>query len=505
MPDDAESCIKCGTKLPAGSAVQQPDAAQTDTPKKAKKKKSKLPIILGVAILLIVVVIVIAVSLGGNSGSNIDYIATAKAHTPFATSQNLPYTYSEVFSKYTTNLVWETASEDKKTDTATVKADGILKGTDYRLIVSIKVSPNPNNSNSCLIQPQSVNFNGIASADQNCAVDFLYIMFAAYGEGFEDLSEVLSDLDAVSALLTGSGISGQQINTELSETYANTDMGISFRYPNDWMLMDESEVYVSLSTSIINDTSGFSASFGVFDLTEAYANGTLGIDVFTDDVVALEEAYSQQGNTTVLSIEDVTINGIPARVLKYQAGGLNGTDPVITRDYYINMGRVYRIVCSCNKSIADAYDEVYDAILGSFTITLTEEPATEPSQSVEPSKPPQNGPPANPGPSDFVGTWIDTTSTYQMEITYDSLYSITISQNLSSSEWNVWHLEGAYEQNFGIFCWGTYVEQYLRDDGTVGLNGMIDDIDDVIYFGDDGLLHWNDSLLGLPEIRFVKQ
>lgn len=75
---------------------------------------------------------------------------------------------------------------------------------------------------------------------------------------------------------------------------------------------------------------------------------------------------------------------------------------------------------------------------------------------------------------------------------------------MSNSEWNQWHLEGAYEQNFGIFCWGTYVEQYLRDDGTVGLNGIIDDVDDVIYFGDDGLLHWNDSVLGLPEIRFTR-
>lgn len=254
MPDDAEFCIKCGTKLPAGSAVQQPITAQTDAPKRAKKKKSKLPIILGAAILLIVIVIVIAVSSGG---SGTDYIATVKAHTPFATSQNLPYTFAEVFDKYTNNLVWETASEDKKTDTAIVKADGTVKGTEYRLIVSIKVSPNPNNSNSCLIQPQSVNFNGIASNSQNSAVEFLYIMFAAYGEGFEDLSEVLSNLDEVSALLTGSEASGQQVNTELSETYTNTDMGITFRYPSDWTLFDESEGPVSISKLVTDYTSGF--------------------------------------------------------------------------------------------------------------------------------------------------------------------------------------------------------------------------------------------------------
>ena len=296
----------------------------------------------------------------------------------------------------------------------------IILGAAILLIVSIKVSPNPNNSNSCLIQPQSVNFNGIASTSQNSAVEFLYIMFAAYGEGFEDLSEVLSDLDEVSALLTGSEASGQQVNTELSETYANTDMGTTFRYPSDWTLFDESEGSVSISKLVTGYTSGFAANFGVYDLTEDYKNGTLGIDVFTEDVAALEKIYNQQGNTTVLSIEDVIINGVPARVLKYQMGGLNGTDPVITRDYYINRGRVYRIICSCNQSIADTYDEVYDAILDSFTITLTEEPATEPPKT----EPPQEHPPQAPLPSDYAGTWVDTSSAYEMWIVYeDGLYT----------------------------------------------------------------------------------
>ena len=188
LPDSAEFCTKCGTKLAAGSAVQQPTAAQVDAP---KKEKSKLPIIIG-AVIVLLIVIVIAVSVGGSGGGNIDYIATAKAHTPLASSQNLPYTYAEVFNKYTDNSVWYTDSENEKTNTAIVKVDGIVKGTEYRLIVSIKVSPNPNDPDGCLIQPQSVNFDGIESASQGNVADFLYIMFAAYGEGFEDLSEVLA-------------------------------------------------------------------------------------------------------------------------------------------------------------------------------------------------------------------------------------------------------------------------------------------------------------------------
>lgn len=140
MPDGAEFCIKCGTKLPTESTVQQPNTVQADAPTKEKKRKSKLPIIIGAAVLLVVIIIVIAVSSGSGGGRNIDYIATAKAHTPFAASQNLPYTFAEVFDKYTNNLVWYTDSEDEKTDTAIVKADGTVKGTEYRLIVGIKIS-----------------------------------------------------------------------------------------------------------------------------------------------------------------------------------------------------------------------------------------------------------------------------------------------------------------------------------------------------------------------------
>lgn len=129
-----------------------------------------------------------------------------------------------------------------------------------------------------------------------------------------------------------------------------------------------------------------------------------------------------------------------------------------------------------------------------------------PPQSNNTSEPSQDNHPAAPVSSDFVGTWVDTTSTYQMDISYEGeLYTIMIAQEVSSIEWNMWYLEGAYEQNFGIFCWGTYVDQLLRDDGTVFVGTQADDVDDVIYFGDDGLLHWTDSVLGLSDIRFTKQ
>ena len=170
---------------------------------------------------------------------------------------------------------------------------------------------------------------------------------------------------------------------------------------------------------------------------------------------------------------------------------------------YLAFNEVPQNALTLAALISKAFEEAAPAVAESDAVTgnHNEPHQNEPAQT----EPPQNGPPANPGPSDFVGTWVDATSTYQMEITYaDSRYSITVTQNLSNSEWNQWNLEGAYEQNFGIFCLGTYVEQYLRDDGTVGLNSLIDDVDDVIYF-EDGLLHWDDSVLGFPEILFTRQ
>ena len=98
--DDAGFCQKCGAKLTADtqapastSPAQQPSSTNEKAPK--KKKSKKLPIIIGTIVLLVVIV---AIANSGGGGAR-DNIATVKAHKPFATSQNLPYTFAEVFDK----------------------------------------------------------------------------------------------------------------------------------------------------------------------------------------------------------------------------------------------------------------------------------------------------------------------------------------------------------------------------------------------------------------------
>ncbi len=229
-PDDSMFCMECGAKLDLSGAGLPPESSQSNVTKQTggtsenvppkKKKTRKLPIIIGIIVLLAVILVVVS-----SMDSGTDYVATAKAHKPFAKSQNLPYTYAEVFDKYIDKPVWYMDSEDKKTDTAIVKVDGTLKGTEYSLIMSIEVSPNPDDPDGCLIRPQSVSFDGTEFISQNDAVEFLCNMFVAYDEGYKDLS----------GLLSSPGTSDKQGNTELSETYTKEVPSVETT-PNEYVL-----------------------------------------------------------------------------------------------------------------------------------------------------------------------------------------------------------------------------------------------------------------------------
>ena len=470
MPNGAEFCIKCGTKLPTESTVQQPNTVQADAPKKKKKKKSKLPIIIGAAVLLVVIIIVIAVSSGSGGGRNIDYIATAKAHTPFAASQNLPYTFAEVFDKYTNNLVWYTDSENEKTDTAIVKADGTVKGTEYRLIVGIKVSPNPNDPDGCLIQPQSVDFDGIESASQGNVADFLYIMFAAYDEGFEDLSEVLSNRDEISELLTGSG---QQGNTESPGTKPTS------------------------TEQILGVKGGTNSAYPGVTYGEAFEN--FFSDPTWEYFVGTQDGPDEDGDGE----PDYTVDNVD--VVEFTGGCLYANAEVTALIQFVldnEAGTFQPVYLSFNGvpqnmlMLSGLLDTVFTQAMEDFGLIA---PQTEPPQTAPPQLP------QAPLPTDYVGTWVDTTHTYQMIISYDGLFDINIStQDPNGSEWRQWSLEG-YGDGGGIFYSGGYADLYLRDDGTVGGGGAFNETDGYMYIAGDWSLYWHDSALGLPEIRFTKQ
>ena len=216
LPDGAKFCHKCGAKLTGddmkqqaaasvpAEPIQQTQQLQASTVNMPKKKKSgKLAIGLGAVVIVIIVAVIIALNWNGKT----DYIATVGAHTPFATSQGLPYTYEDVFDRYINAPVWEAIHESD--NVVYVEISGDIKETDHEVYIKIKTAPNPDNPDGILISPESVTLDGENLPTQNDAVEFLLAMFLAYDDGYDDLSALLSSPIDMPA--------EQELSNELSE------------------------------------------------------------------------------------------------------------------------------------------------------------------------------------------------------------------------------------------------------------------------------------------------
>lgn len=220
LPDGAKFCPKCGAKL-IGDDMQQQAAASTfaesmqqmqqqsqditvNTPK--KKKSGKLWIGLGAAVIVIIAAIIIALNWNGK----IDYIATVSAHTPFADSQGLPYTYGEVLNKYISSPEWVVRESD---DVHYVDISGEIKGMDNELLITIEVTQDPNDPDIAIMTPESVTLDDIKSSTENEAVTFLLNMFFAYDEGYSDLSLLQAELDETDEAISDETI-GYETNSD---------------------------------------------------------------------------------------------------------------------------------------------------------------------------------------------------------------------------------------------------------------------------------------------------
>lgn len=202
--DGGAFCQKCGAKLIIDPVVKSTNEttsnnqgcfktqnSQVEVPK--KKKAKKLLIILGIIILAGIGMIFMSEIWGDDT----DYIAIVKEHEPFTKSLDLNGTYNDVFSKYMSQLDWEVRESD---NVHYVDISGGIKGTDDNLVLTFKVSSNPDDVDIMMIDPMSVKLNGEELTDENDVADFLYEMFAAYDEGNEDLSEfLLTSAEKISA------------------------------------------------------------------------------------------------------------------------------------------------------------------------------------------------------------------------------------------------------------------------------------------------------------------
>lgn len=197
-PEDAAFCQKCGAKLQSGGPPQ-PESAPVptvrrrqpgDPPADQPKKKSKAPLFLVLGIVLLVVVA--AVILFSSGGGDIDCIATVKAHKPFAVSQDLPYTYGEVFDQYLPGAKWEVREAG---DTRYVDISGTGKGVGLELSFTVAVTADKDDPDRASIVPKTAVVDGEKAPTENDAVEFLLALFAYYDTGAGDLSKFAEFID----------------------------------------------------------------------------------------------------------------------------------------------------------------------------------------------------------------------------------------------------------------------------------------------------------------------
>lgn len=162
-------CPVCGIEIMSEDvAPKMRKAIQEDVPQ--KKKTDKLPIIMG-TVILVAVIIVIALNWEGK----VDYVDAVAKHTPFATSQELPYTYEEVLNKYLVSAGWKVR---KNGDVHYVDISGKLENR--KVVITIKVSSVLNNPDIVRMSPESMTIDSEKSPTKDDVLEFLFAMFYAY-------------------------------------------------------------------------------------------------------------------------------------------------------------------------------------------------------------------------------------------------------------------------------------------------------------------------------------
>ena len=177
--ETAVFCSKCGADLKKEAAAS---VTQTQSPVTGitKKKSKKIPIILAA-----VIIVIVAIYMMTNS-SGVDYEATVRTFAPL---QGVPHTYGNVLSKYIVSPQWSVRREG---DTRYVNISGTIKGTNSRMVVTIRAVPDLNDPGMVIITPERVTMDGMLTTSSDQAGEVLMDMFVAYDEGWDDISHFLN-------------------------------------------------------------------------------------------------------------------------------------------------------------------------------------------------------------------------------------------------------------------------------------------------------------------------
>lgn len=346
---DEKNCVYCGEKLeqesenddkPILNVSQAKEVSEVKQQKKLNKK-----FLLG-ALALVIVIFIVAINWEGT----INYAETVGAHTPFANSQGLPYTYEEVIEKYVDSPKWEVRESG---DVHYVDIIGTVSETDCELGITIKVVQDEADSELAYMTPELVIIDDEISLSQDDATKFLYTMFVAYDEGENNIA-VLLDLISSSAM---------QEEVALTEYYTNEVEGISFNYPIGWNILEKDSEYEVVE---MIDSKNNVDNVAIFRVSRILDQNPYG--VFTEDETTVQKNINEYGE--FLGLWDTTIGDVPAKCLIFQTESWNGES--IERRYWYRNGHedeMYQIACSYNASSAGVYEQIFDDIMASYVIT----------------------------------------------------------------------------------------------------------------------------------------
>lgn len=337
----AASAVSAATSSPTtpSPSGQPPVPAGAPGPKASSKKK----VILGLISALVVVVAVAAVLMALNWNS-VDYVASVKAFQPFYYSQGLPYTYGEVLNAYLPDAEWIAVKEKKDSGLlATVEVSGTAKGLEEEVKLSVQMAPNPEDPNGALYTPESASLGEERFSSTEETVEFLYWLFVAYDQQVEDLSLVLPNT-----------------TVELTQTFEDEASGITFSYPENWMQVEPDGEFDIVS---LIDSANNASSIASLEIRMALDTNPFGI--FTDDESSIEQAVNEYH--TFVSVNNLTLGGMPAVELVYRTDGLIGTDMVVSY-WYERGGETYQVICSFSELTSLKYAPIFEEILDSFQI-----------------------------------------------------------------------------------------------------------------------------------------
>ena len=145
---------------------------------------------------------------------------------------------------------------------------------------------------------------------------------------------------------------------KLGQTFSDT--GISFSYPDDWVILDDGSNFIIVSMIDQNNNADHRVTF---DITISLDSDPM--NVFSGNETLVRNAVNE--NMSFIEYKDAMLGDTPAKYLKYQSDGLKSPD--INENYFYTIDdEVYWIHCTYTASDKDKYSPIFEKIIASYAV-----------------------------------------------------------------------------------------------------------------------------------------